>query len=60
MDGQKLADFPQRLGRTADELSAADPLLSSARTVGALQALTAPAAVAPPAPNRPSRETPRS
>ncbi len=52
IDGQKLADFAQRLGRTADELSAADPLLSPARAIDALQAVTAPAGVTPPAPNR--------
>ena len=48
IDGQKLADFAQRLGRTADELSAADPLLSPARAIDALQAVAAPAGAAPP------------
>ena len=52
IDGQKLADFAQRLGRTADELSAADPLLSPARAIDTLQAVAAPAGVAPPPPNR--------
>ena len=52
LDGQKLADFAQRLGRTADELAAADPLLSPARAIDALQAVAAPAGAAPPAPNR--------
>ena len=52
IDGQKLADFALRLGRTADELSAADPLLSPARIVDALQAVAVPADVTRPAPNR--------
>ena len=52
IDGQRLADYAQRLGRAADELSAADPLLSPARAIDALQAVAAPAAVAPLAPNR--------
>ena len=52
IDGQKLADFAQRLGRAADGLSAADPLLSPARALDALQAVAAPAGVAPLAPNR--------
>ena len=51
-DGQKLADFAQRLGRRADELSAADPLLSPARVIEALQDVAAPAGVTKPAPNR--------
>ena len=52
IDGQKLADFAQRLGRTADELSAADPLLSPARALDALLAVAAPAGAAPLTPNR--------
>ena len=52
LDGQTLADFAQRLGRAADELSAADPLLAPARAIDALQAVAAPAGAAPPAPNR--------
>ena len=52
IDGQKLADYAQRLGCAADELSAADPLLSPARAIDALQAVAAPAGVPPPAPNR--------
>ena len=52
IDGQKLADFAQRLGRIADRLSAADPLLSPARALDALLAVAAPAGVAPLAPNR--------
>ena len=51
-DGQKLADFAQRLGRRADELSAADPLLSPARVIEALQDVAAPVGVTKPAPNR--------
>ena len=52
IDGQRIADYAQRLGRAADELSAADPLLSPARAIDALQAVPSPAAVAPPQPNR--------
>ena len=52
LDGQRLADYAQRLGRAADELSAADPLLSPARAIEALQAVAAPAGGVPPAPNR--------
>ena len=52
VDGQKLADFAQRLGGAADRLSAADPLLSPARALDALQAVAAPAGVAPLGPNR--------
>ncbi len=52
IDGQKVADFAQRLGRAADRLSVADPLLSPARALDTLQAVAAPAGVAPLAPNR--------
>ena len=52
IDGQKLADFAQRLGRTADELAAADPLLSPARAIETLQAVTAPTGVAKLEPTR--------
>ena len=52
IDGQKLADFAQRLGRTADELATADPLLSPARVIDTLQAVAPPAGAARPAPNR--------
>ena len=52
LDGQKLADFALRLGRTADDLAAADPLLSPARVVDTLQAVAEPAGVTRPAPNR--------
>ena len=52
IDGQKLADFALRLGRTADDLSAADPLLSPARVVDALQAVSAPADLTRPARSR--------
>ena len=52
IDGQKVADFALRLGRAADDLSAADPLLSPARVVEALQAVAEPAGVTRPAPNR--------
>ena len=52
IDGQKLADFAQRLGRTADELAAADPLLSPARAIDTLQAVAAPTGVAKPEPTR--------
>ena len=52
IDGQKLADFAQRLGRTADELAAADPLLSPARAIETLQAVAAPTGVAKPEPTR--------
>ena len=52
IDGLKLADFAQGLGRTADELSAADPLLSPSRVIDALQAVAVPAGGARPGPNR--------
>ena len=52
IDGLKLADFAQGLGRTADELSAADPLLSPSRAIDALQAVAVPAGGARPGPNR--------
>ena len=52
IDGQKLADFALRLGRTADDLSAADPLLSPARVVDALQTVSAPADLTRPARSR--------
>ncbi len=52
VDGQRLADFAQRLGRTADGLSAADPLLSPARVLDELQGVATPSGIAPLAPNR--------
>ena len=66
VDGQKLADFAHRLGRAADRLSVADPLLSPARALDALQAVAPPAGCVPgaepassPSPPR-FRRTPRS
>ena len=52
IDGQKLADFAEQLGCTADDLASLDPLLAPARVVEALQAVPAPAGVDPPAPTR--------
>ncbi len=52
IDGQRLADFAERLGRTADELAEADPLPPPARVVEALQAARAPAGVTRPAASR--------
>ena len=52
IDGAKLADFAERLGRTADELAQRDPLPSPARALEALLAVPAPAGVEPPPPNR--------
>jgi len=47
IDGQRLADYAERLGRRADELAEADPLLPPDRALEALQALPLPAGVAP-------------
>ena len=52
IDGQKLADFAERLGRTADVLANTDPLLSPARVIEALQDVAVPDGVARPAANR--------
>ena len=52
IDGQKLADYAERLGHTADELADVDPLPAPARAIEALQAVTVPAGVARPAANR--------
>lgn len=52
LDGQKLADFAERLGRTADELAAADPLPTPARVVETLQAVPVPAGAARPSASR--------
>ena len=51
-DGQKLADYAERLGQKADELAAADPLLPPARVLEALQAIPLPAGVVKPAASR--------
>ncbi|MCP4654973.1 MAG: BREX system serine/threonine kinase PglW [bacterium] len=42
IDGQRLADYAERLGRRADELAQADPLLPPDRVVEALQGLALP------------------
>ena len=42
VDGQRLADYAEQLGRKADDLAAADPLPSPARTLETLQAVRAP------------------
>lgn len=52
IDGQKLADYAERLGRTADALADVDPLPAPARVIEALQAVAAPAGVASPAASR--------
>ena len=52
LDGHRLADYAVRLGRTADNLAAADPLPSPARVIEALQGVDAPPGVTKPAPNR--------
>lgn len=52
IDGQKLADWAERLGEHADELATADPLLSPDRIVEALQAIKPPAGHQTPDPNR--------
>ena len=52
IDGQKLADYAERLGYTADELADVDPPPAPARAIEALQAVTVPAGVARPAVSR--------
>ena len=52
IDGQKLADYAERLGRTADGLADVDPLPAPARVMEALQAVTVPAGGAGPAASR--------
>ena len=52
VDGQKLADFAERLGREADKLAAADPLPTPARVLETLQAVPGPSGAAGPAASR--------
>ena len=52
VDGQRLADFAERLGRTADGLADTDPLPSPARVIEGLQAVAVPPGVVRPAANR--------
>ncbi len=46
IDGQRLADYAERLGQKADELAKADPLLPPDRVAEALQAVPAPYGIA--------------
>ena len=43
VDGQKLADYAERLGEAADEVAAQDPLPAPARALQALQSIPKPA-----------------
>lgn len=52
IDGQRLADWAERLGREADALATADPLPAPARVLEALQAVPPPAGAERPAPSR--------
>ena len=52
VDGQRLADYAERLCRTADRLAGADPLPSPARVIEALTAVAVPAGAPRPAPKR--------
>ena len=52
IDGERLADYAETLGRRADALAAEDPLRPSARVLEALQAIEPPAGIGAPAPNR--------
>ena len=45
IDGQRLADYAERLGRRADELAQADPLLAPDRVVEALQGVPLPGGI---------------
>ena len=50
IDGQRLADYAERLGKEADRLAEADPLLAPDRVAEALQAIDTPEGTpAPPA-----------
>lgn len=51
-DGQKLADFAERLGRKADELAATDPLPTPAQVIETLKAVPVPAGAAGPPASR--------
>lgn len=42
VDGDRLADYAEQLGRTADHLAASDPLSAPARVLEALQGVRAP------------------
>jgi len=52
IDGQRLADWAERLGRRADALAATDPLPSPARVLEALQAEALPPGAEAPPPSR--------
>lgn len=52
IDGQRLAEYAERLGREADELAKADPLLPPDRVLERLQALPVPSGELAPAGNR--------
>ncbi len=52
IDGQKLADYAERLGQKADEIAGAAPLLSPARVLETLQAVSTPSGLARTAASR--------
>ena len=52
LDGQRLADYAERLGHTADSLAGTDPLPSPARVIETLQGVDAPGGATSPAPKR--------
>jgi serine/threonine protein kinase len=52
IDGQRLADYAERLGRVADELAQADPLHAPDRILETLQEITPPPGEVVPSSNR--------
>src|SRR5690606_33575230 len=52
IDGQKLADYAERLGRAADELASADPLPTPTRVLETLSAIAPPAGITRPPASR--------
>ena len=52
IDGERLADYAEALGRRADELAAEDPLRPPGRVLESLQSIEPPSGVARPATSR--------